>query len=372
MLPLDTLYICEMLLYINGFKEIKTMARKIIQLHKLCCEQLSHAEHYDFNVRTIKSMLALAKKTKRQHTDMPENQILLNAIYEINLSKLVAEDLLAFQEICAQIFPNIKNNCIATTATDTMYRTAIEQCLQKRNLLATKNAVEKILQIYRMLSIKNGIIIVGDAMTGKTSGWQTLADTLRALKSNSDCIEYEVVYRVISPKSISMAQLYGSIDTVSLEWCDGVVAKVFREMAAVTTSATPSRAWIIFDGIVDPLWIDSLHTLLDDNRKLCLGSGEMIEKMPLMSMLFETSSLEHASPATVARCGIVYVNQSNEWRNLHRTFVAVLQSIGLVEIYISLFETLVDWLIPAILEILNECNGVLKISSIQQYQVSDR
>lgn len=375
MLPLDIQFICEIQLYINGFKEIKAMARKIIQLHKLCSGLLTHyVEHYDFNVRTIKSILLLAQKLKRQQHQqqqaLPECQILLNAIAEINLPKLVGEDLSMFKEICAQIFPNA--TLTVADSSSAMWK-AIEEMLQKRQLQASADAVEKIAQIHKMLSVKNGIAIVGDAMTGKTTAWQTLAETLRAIKlsGNVNSTEYEAVYRVINPKSISMDQLYGYVDELSLEWCDGVLAKVFRELAAATTAVSPSRAWIIFDGIVDPLWMDCLHTLLDDNRKLCLASGEMIEKTPLMSMIFETNSLEHATPATVARCGIVYISQSNDWRNLHASFVGVLQRLGLVEIYITLFETLIDWLIPAILEILRDCNGVLKITPTQQYQVRD-
>eukprot|EP00966_Prymnesium_polylepis_P282315 6523647-Prymnesium_polylepis.1 len=102
---------------------------------------------------------------------------------------------------------------------------------------------------------------------------------------------------VINPKAVPSANLYGEYDLQTFEWTDGVLAKVMREICA---DEKPDEKWILLDGPVDTLWIESMNTVLDDNKLLTLINGERIAMPPQVSLLFEVEDLSVASPATVS------------------------------------------------------------------------
>jgi len=109
------------------------------------------------------------------------------------------------------------------------------------------------------------------------------------------------------------------------EWKDGVLSVIMRDMNKNNGPYKPHHKfkWIILDGDVDPEWIESLNTVMDDNKVLTLVSQERIPLTPEMRLILEVAHLKNATPATVSRGGVLFVNDSDiGWRPYFESWLA--------------------------------------------------
>ena len=299
-----------------GYKDCESLSKKFNILYKLCEEQLSKQRHYDFGLRNILSVLRTAGNSKRsEKIGTSEEMIMARTLRDMNLSKFVAQDIPLFLSLLKDIFP-LQTNIPQKIYTEIEKK--VKGLMAENNLEHVDAWFSKIIQLYETSLVRHGFMVVGTAGCGKTTIMETLTRSLTLLAEDGNPLGNVHKPIRMNPKAISTPQLYGIINPMSGEWVPGVFSEIWKKSNA---KANKFISWIIMDGPVDAIWIENLNTVLDDNRILTLANNERIPMSDNTKMVFEVENLNNASPATVSRCGIIFVSDTDLfWRPLIRTW----------------------------------------------------
>ncbi|XP_049878702.1 dynein beta chain, ciliary [Pectinophora gossypiella] len=286
--------ICEIMLVAEGFQEAKILARKFITLYTLCKELLSKQDHYDWGLRAIKSVLVVAGSLKRGDPGRPEEEVLMRTLRDFNIPKIITDDMPVFMGLIGDLFPALE----VPRKRDLEFERTVKQAAMDLSLQPEDNFILKVVQLEELLEVRHSVFIVGNAGTGKTQVWKSLFKTYQNLRKKP-------IFNDLNPKAVTNDELFGIINPATREWKDGLFSVIMRDQANLVGE---NPKWIVLDGDIDPMWIESLNTVMDDNKILTLASNERIALTPTMRLMFEISNLKTATPATVSRAGILYIN----------------------------------------------------------------
>nr|XP_023488506.1 dynein heavy chain 14, axonemal isoform X2 [Equus caballus] len=358
--------IAEIMLFSVGFKSAKSLSGKLVSLLELASKQLSQQDHYDFGLRSMKTILIMAGKKRLEFkcntsdnlSETDETLIIIETVREASLSKFLPEDVPLFEKIIGDVFPGATVSKVNQIALEKAIFIATGQL----GLQQWPTQKEKIIQFYNQLQARVGVMLVGPTGGGKTTVRRILERTL-VLLPVEDVVSIEqresisqipgrkgkVDICVLNPKCITPSELYGQLDPNTMEWTDGLLSATIRNYVCFDTARKKKHSkpgkkttvfkfdssdtadiddnfeemekdiknpeiqnfdwqWIILDGPVDTFWVENLNSMLDDTRTLCLANSERIPLTDNIRVIFEVDSLSHASPATVSRCAMVYMD----------------------------------------------------------------
>ena len=303
----DNDIIAEAMLVSEGFSAAKDIAHKLCELYGLSEKLLSVKQHYDWGLRAMKAVLNTAGKLlQRAKTEQGsrlsvqiETELLIKSVRVNTLSKLTFADAIGFLGLIKDVFPGCSSEDIRYAKLEAAMKEVMTN--KPYNLKFDEGQVRKMIQLKESLEQRMGCVIVGPSGCGKTSLWRILRDSLQKVGET-------VKIYVMNPKSMPRERLLGHMDMDTREWFDGVLTDAARK---VVKEPLTTRSWIVCDGDVDPEWIESLNTVLDDNHLLTMPNGERISFGSNVNFLFETHNLVFASPATISRNGMIYLSDED-------------------------------------------------------------
>jgi dynein heavy chain len=315
----------------EGYNTARVLARKMTKLYSLAKGQLSKQNHYDWGLRALKAVLVMAGRLKRQDPKRNEEELLMRALHDMNAPKFVYEDTPLFADLLDDLFVNVHYEKQVYPA----LKKAIEEDLKKNHYYIDEDGqqVSKVIELYETMDTRHSVMVVGGTCGGKSVVIQTLVNAQKALKLPTKLY-------IINPKAQTIAELYGVLDKDTRDWTDGLLSHTFREINKKSEKGE-ERRYILFDGDVDANWIENMNSVMDDNKILTLPNNERITlNTPQCSLLFEVGNLQYASPATVSRCGMVYVDPKNLGYDPYakRWLATSSKLTDLVEILERLFE----------------------------------
>eukprot|EP00201_Polytomella_parva_P017476 CAMPEP_0175071536 /NCGR_PEP_ID=MMETSP0052_2-20121109/19298_1 /TAXON_ID=51329 ORGANISM="Polytomella parva, Strain SAG 63-3" /NCGR_SAMPLE_ID=MMETSP0052_2 /ASSEMBLY_ACC=CAM_ASM_000194 /LENGTH=4543 /DNA_ID=CAMNT_0016338719 /DNA_START=12 /DNA_END=13643 /DNA_ORIENTATION=- len=327
----DLALICEIMLMAEGFQMSKILSRKFVILYKLCEDLLSKSRHYDWKLRAIKTTLYVAGGMKRAAPELSEDKVLLRALRDFNLGKLTADDTSIFMGLLNDLFP--KTLELVPRAVDKIFEAKMREAAMELGYQPDEMFLLKISQLRELFVVRWSVFLLGPAGCGKTAIWRTL------MKAQNNFSE-KTIFRPINPKAVTRNELYGFLHPATREWKEGLVSVTFRDMA---NNKVNKHQWIVLDGDIDAEWIESMNTVMDDNKMLTLASNERIPLTASMRLLLEINHMVHCSPATVSRGGVIYVNAEDVgWKPVVDSWIERLEASEYRPLLTTLFSRYVD------------------------------
>ncbi|CCD23572.1 dynein heavy chain NDAI_0B05390 [Naumovozyma dairenensis CBS 421] len=296
----DTKIIVDAILSIFGFTNSLVLADKLVTLFETLKKECSPQKHYDFGLRSIKKILKKCAQLLNLQPDIGHEQLIIESIHRILLPSLSKDDERIFITHLHEFFGDFP-----TLDDSEQFLQHLRNVCSENGMFFTDELAKKCLQLYNFQMSQDAIILLGDAGIGKSTILRLTLSSISALSGKKN-----IIY-TIDTKVLSKEELYGRMNKATLEWTDGLFTSLIRDIHNdIIGTFRNAHIWIVFDSDIDPTYVETLNSVLDDNKILTLPNGERFKIPANLHLIFETTGVHYATPATITRCSLIWCNST--------------------------------------------------------------
>lgn len=291
--------IAQGLLAMHCFSQADLLGAKLARLFSMMQDHLSVQNHYDFSLRTLKSVVRYVFRLRQQIKDFDETQVLCRGIAQFMYPKLVYEDVDIFMSLVYRLFNCHPRMAISDdTSISSNYEDPFYKPLKMLNSSDPEEIFQtEILQVSQLSETEQHILLLGASGTGKSTILTKAAAQLKAK-----------IYD-LNPTAFPSEVFFGHIDKKGIEV--GILETVLD--ASRKLDPAYRRNWIVFDTEIQESWVDRLCCLVDNfrNATICFSTGKRVGITKNTTLIVETDNLKSSYSYFISRFNIIYVRQ--EW-----------------------------------------------------------
>jgi dynein heavy chain 1 len=170
----DRKLIAQVMFYSQGIVTAEQLSGLVVDLFQKCQTRMSTQSHYDFGLRALKTLLVSVGALKRLALEgqdtlegdalaVVEKDVLIRGACNNVVPKLIAEDLIVFDEVLKETFPGSE----ITKMEDSKLRAEILEICKEKDLVAEDCFIQKVLQLNQVTQMRHGVMLVGPVGGGK-------------------------------------------------------------------------------------------------------------------------------------------------------------------------------------------------------------
>lgn len=153
----------------------------ILNSQSLLCENFLNVFFYLFNpgLNMLKVTLTTCGQLKLAHPTEVEDELVARSLIDVNLPKMAPAHVPIFNGIISDVFPDLLNagEEIAREDFNDMKNVFIEVC-KSRNLQPVDALFEKMVQMFEIMNVMQGVVLIGDPFAGKSVTIKLLASIM--------------------------------------------------------------------------------------------------------------------------------------------------------------------------------------------------